>query len=77
MLKQIGLVWIVAFVALLAAADAQTPQPSTAGAVFDGTYRLVSIGEGQSNVHDEESAGGPMSGPQTGAAHRHAGSGAV
>jgi hypothetical protein len=42
MLKQIGLVWIVAFVALLAAADAQTPPPSTAGAVFDGTYRLVS-----------------------------------
>jgi hypothetical protein len=42
MLKQIGLVWIVAFVALLAAADAQTPQPSSAGAVFDGTYRLVS-----------------------------------
>ena len=42
MLKQIGLVWIVAFVALLAAADAQTPPPSTAGAAFDGTYRLVS-----------------------------------
>ena len=33
---------VLAFVASLAAADAQTPPPSTAGAAFDGTYRLVS-----------------------------------
>ena len=42
MRSQIALVWIVAFVASLAAADAQTPPPSAAGAAFDGTYRLVS-----------------------------------
>jgi hypothetical protein len=42
MRRQVGLVWIVAFVGSLAAADAQTPSPSTAGAAFDGTYRLVS-----------------------------------
>ena len=42
MRTHIGLVWIVAFVASLAAANAQTPPPSTAGAAFDGTYRLVS-----------------------------------
>jgi len=39
---QIGLVWIVSLVASLAAAEAQTPPPSTAGSAFDGTYRLVS-----------------------------------
>jgi hypothetical protein len=42
MRSQIGLVSMVAFVASLAAAAAQTPSPSTAGAAFDGTYRLVS-----------------------------------
>ncbi len=41
MRTRIGLVGIVAFVASLAAANAQTPPPST-GAAFDGTYRLVS-----------------------------------
>ena len=42
MLRQIGLVWIVAFVGSFSAAGAQTPPPSTAGAAFDGTYALVS-----------------------------------
>ena len=42
MRRQIGLLAIVGFFGLLAAAAAQTPSPSTAGAPFDGTYRLVS-----------------------------------
>lgn len=41
MRRQVGLLWIVGFFGLLAAADAQTPSP-TAGAPFDGTYRFVS-----------------------------------
>jgi hypothetical protein len=41
MQRRIGLLWIVGFFGLVAAADAQTP-PSTAGASFDGTYRFVS-----------------------------------
>ncbi len=41
MRRQIGLFSIVAFVSSVAAADAQAPPPS-AGAAFDGTYRLVS-----------------------------------
>jgi hypothetical protein len=39
--RQIGLLWIVGFFGLVAAADAQTPA-STAATSFDGTYRLVS-----------------------------------
>ena len=42
MRSQFGLACIIAFAASLAAADAQTPSPSTAGAAFDGKYRLVS-----------------------------------
>jgi hypothetical protein len=38
MRRQIGLLWIVGFFGLLAAADAQTPSSSP----FNGTYRLVS-----------------------------------
>jgi hypothetical protein len=41
MQRRIGLLWIVGFFGLVAAAEAQTP-PSTAAAPFDGTYRLVS-----------------------------------
>lgn len=41
MRRRIGLLWIVGFFGLLAAADAQTPSP-TVGAPFDGTYRFVS-----------------------------------
>jgi hypothetical protein len=41
MRRQIGVISIVGFFSLAAAADAQTP-PSTAAAPFDGTYRLVS-----------------------------------
>ncbi len=42
MRRHVGLFSTVALVGSLAAADAQTPPPSTAGAAFDGTYRLVS-----------------------------------
>jgi hypothetical protein len=42
MRRRIGLLWIVGFFGLLAAADAQTPSPSTARGLFDGTYRFVS-----------------------------------
>ena len=42
MRRHIGLISIIGLFASPAAADAQTPPPSTAGAVFDGTYRLVS-----------------------------------
>jgi hypothetical protein len=42
MRRQIGLLWIVGFFGLLAAADAQTPSSSTAGVPFNGTYRFVS-----------------------------------
>ena len=42
MRTQIGLLSIVGFFGLLAAADAQIPSPSTAGVAFDGTYRFVS-----------------------------------
>jgi hypothetical protein len=41
MRRRIGLLSIVGFFGLLAAADAQTPS-STARAPFDGTYRFVS-----------------------------------
>ena len=41
MRRQIGLLWIVGFFGLAAAADAQTPS-STATAPFDGKYRFVS-----------------------------------
>jgi hypothetical protein len=41
MRKQIGLLWIVGFFGLAAAADAQTPS-STGTAPFDGKYRFVS-----------------------------------
>jgi hypothetical protein len=40
--KQIGLLSIAGLVGLLAAANAQAPSPSAAGASFDGTYRFVS-----------------------------------
>jgi hypothetical protein len=42
MRRHIGLLSIVGFVGLLAAANAQTPAPSTGGTAFDGTYRFVS-----------------------------------
>jgi hypothetical protein len=43
MQRTIGLLAIVAFFGLVAAADAQAPPPpSAAGTPFDGTYRLVS-----------------------------------
>jgi hypothetical protein len=42
MKRQIGLLWIVGFFGLLAAANAQTPSSLTAGAPLNGTYRLVS-----------------------------------
>ena len=42
MQKNIGWLWVVGFCGLVAAADAQTPPPSTAGTQFDGTYRPVS-----------------------------------
>jgi hypothetical protein len=42
MRRQIGLLSIVGFFGLLAAADAQTVSASTAGPAFDGTYRLAS-----------------------------------
>jgi hypothetical protein len=42
MRKQIGLLSMVGFFGLLAAADAQTTSALTTGAPFDGTYRLVS-----------------------------------
>jgi hypothetical protein len=40
--KLVGLLWIAGFFGLLAAANAQTPSPSTAGTTFDGTYAFVS-----------------------------------
>jgi hypothetical protein len=42
MRKQVGLQSIVGFFGLLAAANAQPPSSSAAGASFDGTYRLIS-----------------------------------
>ena len=42
MRRHIGLFSIIALFASLAAVEAQTPPPATAGAAFDGTYRLVS-----------------------------------
>jgi hypothetical protein len=42
MQKGIGWLWMVGFLGWLAAADAQTPPSSTAGAAFDGTYEFVS-----------------------------------
>jgi len=40
--KAVGMLSVVGFFGLLAAANAQTPAPSTAGTAFDGTYTLVS-----------------------------------
>ncbi len=42
MRRHIGLFLTIGLFASLAAADAQAPPPATAGAAFDGTYRLVS-----------------------------------
>ena len=42
MRRRIGLVSVIGLFASLTAAEAQTPPPATAGAAFDGTYRLVS-----------------------------------
>ena len=40
--KVVGWLGVVGVFGLLAAADAQTPPSSTAGAAFDGTYEFVS-----------------------------------
>ena len=42
MQKGIGWLWTVGFLGWLAAAAAQTPPSSTAGAAIDGTYKFVS-----------------------------------
>lgn len=42
MLRQMGLLSIVGFFGLLAAANAQTAPSATGGTAFDGTYRLKS-----------------------------------
>jgi len=42
MRRQIGLLSMIGFFGLLAAANAQAPSSSSAGASFDGTYRLAS-----------------------------------
>ena len=42
MRRRIGLLAIVGFFGLFAAANAQRSSPSTAGGPFDGTYRFVS-----------------------------------
>jgi hypothetical protein len=43
MRKQVGLLSIVGFFGLFAAANAQAPSSSTAGTPFYGTYQLVSL----------------------------------
>jgi hypothetical protein len=42
MRRHIGLLSVAGFFGLLAAANAQTTPPSTAGSTFDGRYRFVS-----------------------------------
>jgi len=42
MRRQIGLLGVIGFFGLVAAADAQPPTASTAGSQFDGSYRPVS-----------------------------------
>jgi hypothetical protein len=42
MRRKIGLLSVIGFFGLLAAASAQTAPPATAGTEFDGKYRLVS-----------------------------------
>ena len=42
MRRTIGLLAILGFFGLVAAAEAQAPPPSTGGTQFDGTYRLAS-----------------------------------
>jgi hypothetical protein len=42
MQRSAGWAWIVGFLGLLAAANAQTPSPPASGAQFDGTYGFVS-----------------------------------
>lgn len=76
MRMHIELFSIIGLLASLAAADAQTPPPPPAGGAFDGKYRLVSSARVNPTFMTRK-AGGPMSGPQTGAARGHAGSGAV
>ena len=49
MRRNIGLLSIVGFFGLLAAANAQAPSSSTAGGAFDGTYRLVSSAKVNAN----------------------------
>jgi hypothetical protein len=42
MQKNLSWWWVVGFLGLLTAANAQTPPPAPAGTPFDGTYRPVS-----------------------------------
>jgi hypothetical protein len=67
---------MVGCLGLLAAADAQTPSSSSAGAAFDGTYEFVSSTK-LTEMYTTLIANGPMSGPDTGATHHREGSAAV
>jgi hypothetical protein len=69
MRRRIGLLWIVGFFGLLAAADAQTPLPSTVRGPFDGTYRFVSSSKVNATYVTRNGRAGPCPDRRAGPLH--------
>jgi hypothetical protein len=69
MQKNIGWLWAAGFFGLLAAANAQTPPPSTAGTPFDGTYRLVSAATVNATYTTRKGQTGPCPNRRAGPLH--------
>jgi hypothetical protein len=59
MRKHSGLLAVAGFFGALAAANAQTPLPATAGTAFDGTYRVVSSTNVNATYTDRNGRTGP------------------
>ena len=69
MQKKVGWAWIVGFLGLLAAANAQTPPPAAAGSPYDGTYRLVSSANVNANYTTRKGQTGPCPSRRAGPLH--------
>jgi hypothetical protein len=67
--KTVRLLWALGFFGVLAAADAQAQAPSTAGASFDGTYRVVSSTTLNPTYTDRNGRTGPCPNRRPGPLH--------